>query len=211
MFALPTRFALRRCARTLPLLAAVTTALLLGSGGPAVTQDQPHDRAGRDADATVLQRRRQFALKQLDVIESELLEVQAQLRKGRIAILLAKEMQREKHAEAVEEAMRNDAEATRLRKAIDQANRDIAVFKERSPQPQREPGYLRALQELQAAREKLVKRGDMLLQQVLEKTPLDDLLGKERAAHLRVDHLRKAEEFLIAEWENRVKVIAALR
>jgi len=201
------RAAQRRGVPTVPTLAAVAMALLLALSGPAVPQDKP----GRDTDATVLQRRRQFALKQLDMIESELLDVQAQLRKGRIAILLAKEMHKEKHAEAIAEALRDDPEARRLRARIDEADQTIAQFKERSAAPEREAGYQRALQELQSARKRLAERGEAFLQQVLEKTPLDDLLGKERAALQRVDHLRKAEEFLIAEWEHRLKAIADLK
>ncbi len=115
-----------------------------------------------------------------------MLEVQAQLRKARVAILLAKEMLKEKHAEALDEMLRSDPEARRLRTTIEETDRQIELYKDRSPQPERDPGYQRALRERQSTRDRLAKRGEALLQRLLEKTPLDDLLGKElRSAQAR--------------------------
>ena len=201
------RAALRRGARTLPVLAVIIPALLLTSGGPAV----PQDKAGRAHDNTVRERKRQFALKQLDAIEGELLEVQAQLRKARIAILLAKEMLKEKHAETLDEALRNDPAARQLQTTIDRGDQEVRLWRERSPNPEAEPGYQRLLKEQQSARAQLAQRRDALLQQLLEKMPVEDLLSKERVVRQRVDHLRKVEEFLTAEWENRLKAMADLK
>jgi hypothetical protein len=201
---------LPRCSRSaLPILAAVVLTVLLAPGGSAVPQEKP----GRDKDPTVQQRRQQLAVKQLDMIESELLDVQAQIRKARIDMLMAKAMEQDKNAAPpvdtteIDETLRTDPIVQALRQEAAQQDAIIAVVKERSPNPERETQYRKAMATLEVIRRQMAQRREVLVAQ-LQQDRRGDLPAQQRAAQQRINQLRRVEEMLMAEWESRLKAIA---
>jgi hypothetical protein len=201
---------LPRCSRSaLPILAAVVLTVLLAPGGSAVSQEKPV----RDKDPIVQGRRQQLAIKQLDMIESELLDVQAQIRRARIDMLMAKALEQDKNAvppvdaTEIDEALRTNPIVQALRQEAAQQDAIIAAIKERSPEPEREIQYRKAMGTLEVIRRQMAERRDALVRQ-LQQDRRGDLPAQQRAAQQRINHLRRVEEMLTAEWESRLQAIA---
>jgi len=153
-------------------------------------------------DGKVQEPKRQFARKQLEAVEKELLEVQAQVRKAKIESALIKAWAQANPADsplsaaAIDQAVRtNPGSARFLENEILQLEAQVATHKTRSPNPEKEPGYQKAVERLEAAKKEL---GEKLRA---------DLAATQQAAQRRISHLRKVEELLNDEWHDRARAI----
>jgi hypothetical protein len=163
-------------------------------------------------DGIVLQVQQRFAVKQVEAVEKELLEIQGQIRKARIEALLARvAAQDEKPAaepavQALTEAIEKDRVAALLLARIRELELRIAMFKEKTANPSAEPAYQNAIAEIEHDRKALAKRRDEIAKQVQEHQRRDAKLT-QHGAQQRIEHLRKIEELLTDERENRLKAI----
>lgn len=149
----------------------------------------------------LLDLKRQFARKQLEAVEKELLAVQAQIRKTRIEITLAKARAQEiptdspLSAAVIEQAIQISPGAAPLIDDIRQLEMAVATLKKTSPDPKKEPAHQKATARLESAKKELHEK----LRADLEAT--------QQAAHRRIGQLSNVDAFLNSEWNDHVRVI----
>jgi polysaccharide biosynthesis transport protein len=158
----------------------------------------------------------QFTLKQVAAIEKELLEAQAQIRKAKIEILMAKAKEHEKPGDlplppdALEEALRKDPAAAGLREQIARAEQWIADVEKRSANPSAEPIYQNMQAQLDGARKELAGRRDILRARLQEHMQ-NQQKYTQQGAQQRIEVLHKVEGLLNEERENALKAIQNLK
>jgi succinoglycan biosynthesis transport protein ExoP len=149
----------------------------------------------------LLAARQEFSAQNLREMQSELLKRHSELRTTQLD--LQKEQARAKAIASltipnrtIEEHIKLDPVVLRLQKEAAQHDADVAAWKDRSPAPEKEAGYQKAVTALEAAKAGLAKRRDELRPTVVEE--------------LR-EKFRNDQQVLLAQLDNRVSYLKEMK
>jgi capsular exopolysaccharide synthesis family protein len=149
----------------------------------------------------VLAMNQEFSAQHLRELQSELLKRESELRTAQLE--LAAQMARDKQSvdipvpdRIVEEQIKLDPVVIRLQKDAAQHELDLAGFKERSPAPEKEPGYKKAMQALDATKAALEKRREELRPTIVQQMR---------------DRVQDDQRVLAKQVDNRVKFLIDLK
>jgi polysaccharide biosynthesis transport protein len=170
-------------------------------------------------DPKTLELKQQFALAQLNTLQTELLGLQSQLRKAKVAV--ASQQDKEKAVkkgaipEAVlEEYVKNDKLVLQYTAQVNQLNQNLAEIRDRTEKGEKDPAYTRALAAIETARKALAARQKALRPEVTERFReqvrlkfLADMAFHEE----QLGQLKKLEQDLAKEVQSRVQDLQALK
>jgi capsular exopolysaccharide synthesis family protein len=161
----------------------------------------------------------EFSAQHLRELQSELLKRESELRTTQLELVA--QMTREKATSGasipdrtLEDQLKLDATILRLQKEIADHEADIAAFEDRSPAPQKEAGYQRAVKALETAKASLSKRRDELRPQIVGKvrgTLHDDQQVLTTQLNNRVAFLIELKDVLAKEIEARTKDVNSFK
>jgi succinoglycan biosynthesis transport protein ExoP len=164
-------------------------------------------------DAKILAQKHKFSLDELNAIQSELLQVQSELRKARLefqAMLeTAKPLAIVPVPESlIEEHLKKDKAYERCVNQVAKLENDLKIFKDSFIDYEKAQPYQRTVAELAVAQKALVACRDelrpLIVQRLRDKAFADAQLGKQ-AAQARIDFMQKLETVLQQEVEVRFK------